>query len=115
MPQKFLHLNCFFTCGMIASSLLTFWSMVFAVGGCTRAPRMSASLVRAIQSLTAFASLQFLDFTITPYCANNGPTDDTPYQKLAFTRICWRGPTVSAGVRGATSCSAWSSHGYARS
>src|SRR5256885_6304108 len=115
MPQKFLHLNCFFTCGMIASSLVTFWSMVFAVGGCTRAPRTSASLVRVSQSLIRFASPQSFDFTIVLYWEKSGVTEDAPYQKLAFTRICWRGPSVSAGERGGTSCSAWSSHGYARS
>src|SRR2546425_3544979 len=63
MPQKFLHLNCFFTCGMIASNLPTFCSIVLAVGGCTRAPRTSASLVRAMRSLIAFAWSQLLDLT----------------------------------------------------
>src|ERR1041384_7032563 len=64
MPQKFLHLNCFFTCGMTASNLDTFWSIVFAVGGWTRAPNVNASLVRARRSLMAFASVQLFDFTI---------------------------------------------------
>src|SRR5260370_32835242 len=101
MPQKFLHLNCFFPCGITASSLTTFDSIAFTVGGWTGAPVISASLVRASQSLIAFASGQFLDLDliIALYCANSGPTEATPYQKLAWRRICMRGPTVSAGGR----------------
>src|SRR5207247_1268800 len=95
MPQKFLHLNCFFTCGMIASNLLTFCSIVFAVGGCTRAPRTSASLVRTMRSLIAFAWSQLLDLTISVYGPESDATDATPYQKLAVRRICCRGATVS--------------------
>src|SRR5690348_3376922 len=105
MPQKFLHLNCFFTCGMTASNLPTFCSIVLAVGGCTRAPNVSASLVRARRSLMTFASVQLFDFTIAVYGAESDATDETPYQKLACSRICCRGPSVSAGVRGATTCS----------
>src|SRR5881296_3353659 len=108
MPQKFLHLNCFFTCGITASNLDTFWSMVLAVGGCTRAPNVRASLVRSRRSLIAFASVQLFDLTIAVYGADSDATDETPYQKLAWRRICWRGPTVSAGVRGATTWSNWS-------
>src|SRR6266404_9506022 len=115
MPQKFLHFNCFFTCGITASNFDTFCSMVLAVGGCTRAPKTSASFVRAMRSLIAFASAQSFDLIIALYGPDNDATDDTPYQKLACSRICCRGPTVSAGVRSATSCSSWSSHGYARS
>src|ERR1043166_7937047 len=111
MPQKFLHLNCFFTCGMTASNLDTFWSIVFAVGGWTRAPNVNASLVRARRSLMAFASVQLFDFTIAVYGADSDATDETPYQKLACSRICWRGPTVSAGVRVATTVSSCSSPG----
>src|SRR5437867_8861415 len=99
MPQKFLHLNCFFTCGMTASNLLTFCSIVFAVGGWTRAPNTSASFVRARRSLMPFASLQLLVLVMAVHGAESDATDDTPYQKLAWRRICWRGPTVSAGVR----------------
>src|SRR3977135_610608 len=111
MPQKFLHLNCFFTWGITASNFPTFWSMVFAVGGCTRAPKINASFVRAMRSLIAFASAQFFDLIIALYGPDKEATDDTPYQKLASRRICWRGPSVSAGARGATTCSSWSSHG----
>src|SRR2546422_186258 len=86
MPQKFLHLNCFFTCGITASNLLTFWSMALAVGGCTRAPKISASFVRTRRSLIAFASTQFFDLIIALYGPDNDATDDTPYQKLACSR-----------------------------
>src|SRR5438093_69627 len=79
---------------MIASNLPTFCSIVFAVGGCTRAPRTSASLVRAMRSLIAFAWSQLLDFTISVYGPESDATDAIPYQKLAVTRICCRGPTV---------------------
>src|SRR5437870_2781332 len=111
MPQKFRHLNCFFTCGITPSNLLKFCTMAFAVGGCTRAPNSSASLVRAMRSLIAFALSQLFDLIISLYGPDRDATDEIPYQKLACTRICWRGPTVSAGDRGATSCSSWSSHG----
>src|SRR2546422_8291217 len=87
MPQKFLHLNCFFTCGMIASNLPTFCSIVLAVGGCTRAPRTSASLVRAMRSLIAFAWSQLLDLTISVYGPESDATDATPYQDRKSTRL----------------------------
>src|SRR5712692_5918024 len=109
MPHKFLHLNCFFTCGITASNFATFCSMVLAVGGCTRAPKISASFVRTRRSLIAFASAQSFDLIIALYGPDNDATDETPYQKLACRRISCRGPTVSAGVRGATSWSSWRS------
>src|SRR3989442_3535723 len=114
MPQKFLHLNCFFTCGIRASNLATFWSIWFAVGGCTRAPNVNASFVRTRRSSNAFASVQLFDLTIAVYGPVSDATDETPYQKLACRRICCRGPTVSAGVRGATSLHNWLSHREAR-
>src|SRR6266568_2632458 len=86
---------------MIASNLLTFCSIVFAVGGCTRAPRTSASLVRTMRSLIAFAWSQLLDLTISVYGPASKATDATPYQKLAVTRICCRRPTVEQDERGA--------------
>src|SRR2546427_180081 len=95
MPQKFLHLNCFFTCGITASNLATFWSIWFAVGGCTRAPKISASFVRTRRSSNAFASVQLFDLTIAVYGPVSDATDETPYQKLACRRICCRGPAVS--------------------
>src|SRR2546426_3585267 len=104
MAQKFRHLNCFFTCGMIASTLPRFCSVVLTNPGEIDAPRTRASLVRAIRSLIAFASAQLLDFTISEYGPVREYVDDKPYQKLACTRTCLRGPTVSAGVRGATTC-----------
>src|SRR2546422_7949557 len=67
MAQKFRHLNCFFTCGMIASNLPRFCSVVLTNPGEIDAPRTRASLVRAIRSLIAFASAQLLDFTISEY------------------------------------------------
>src|SRR4029077_5276670 len=115
MPQKFLHLNCFLTCGMTASNFATFWSIWFAVGGCTRAPKISASFVRTRRSSNAFASVQLFALTIAVYGPVSDATAETPYQKLACSRICCRGPTVSAGVRSATSCNNWSGHGEARS
>src|SRR5205809_580122 len=60
---------------MIASNLLTFCSIVFAVGGCTRAPRTSASLVRTMRSLIAFAWSQLLDLTISVYGPESDATD----------------------------------------
>src|SRR5437867_212212 len=111
MPQKFLHLNCFFTCGMTASNLLTFCSIVFAVGGWTRAPNTSASFVRARRSLMPFASLQLLVLVMAVHGTHSDATDERPCQKHAGTRTCWPGPTVSDAVRGAKSCNSWSSHG----
>src|SRR5256886_3665607 len=105
MPQKFLHLNCFFTWGMTPSNFATFCSIVFTKAGDTRAPRISASLVRAIRSLMTLASSQCFDLTMAVYGPASDATDETPYQKLAWTRICWRGPTVSAGERGVVACS----------
>src|SRR3989475_2762228 len=78
MPQKFLHLNCFFTCGITASNLATFWSIWFAVGGCTRAPKISASFVRTRRSSNAFASVQLFDLTIAVYGPVSDATDETP-------------------------------------
>src|SRR2546427_5722410 len=52
--------------------------------------------VRAMRSLIAFAWSQLLDLTISVYGPESDATDATPYQKLAVTRICCRGPTVSA-------------------
>src|SRR5947199_6842468 len=105
MPQKFLHLNCFFTCGITASNLLTFCSIVFAVGGWTRPPNTSASFVRARRSLITFASLQLLVLVMAVHGPESDATDDTPYQKLACRRNDWRSPTVSAGAARAPSCS----------
>ena len=59
----------------------------------------------------AFASVQLFDLTIAVYGADSDATDETPYQKLPWRRICCRGPSVSAGVRDATTCTSWSSHG----
>src|SRR2546428_11534166 len=81
MPQKFLHLNCFFTCGMTASNLLTFCSIVFAVGGWTRAPNTSASFVRARRSLMPFASLQLLVLVMAGHSARRDFTHETPQPK----------------------------------
>src|SRR5213082_4239776 len=86
MPQKFLHLNCFFTCGITASNLATFCSIVFAVGRWTRAPNASASFVGARRSLIAFASLQLLVLVMAVHGPESDATDDTPYQKLACRR-----------------------------
>src|SRR5437588_10531060 len=101
MPQKFLHLNCFFTCGITASNFPTFVSIVFTNAGDTRAPAISASLVRAIRSEIALASSQLFDLTIAVYGPASDATDDTTYQQLAVTPICRRGPAVSGRVRGA--------------
>src|SRR5947207_14979426 len=98
MPQKFLHLNCFFTCGITASNFQTFWSMALAFGVCTRAPKISASFVRASRSLIAFASAQFFDLIIALYGPDRDATDGTQYQERACRRTGWRGPTVSSGV-----------------
>src|SRR2546430_11228271 len=110
MPQKFLHLNCFFTCGMTASNLLTFCSIVFAVGGWTRAPNTSASFVRARRSLMPFASLQLLVLVMAVHGAESHATDHPPYQKLARKRTRRPGPAGAAGHAGPPSCNRWSSH-----
>src|SRR2546429_4250818 len=99
MPQKFLHLNCFFTCGMTASNLATFCSIVLAVGVWTRAPNTSASFVRARRSLMAFASPQLLVLVMAVHGAQSDATDDTPYPKLACRRSCLRGPHGSPRIR----------------
>src|SRR3989454_5190774 len=78
MPQKFLHLNCFFTCGITASNFETFCSIVLAVGGWTRAPKTSASFVRARRSLIAFGSLQLLVLVMAVHGPESDATDDTP-------------------------------------
>src|SRR3989442_12492425 len=98
MPQKFLHLNGFLTCGMTASNLLTFCSIVFAVGGWTRAPNTSASFVRARRSLMPFASLQLLVLVMAVPGAESDATDGTPDHKLPWKRVLWRRPTGAAGV-----------------
>src|SRR5436309_14798523 len=98
MPQKFLHLNCFFTCGITASNFATFWSIWFAVGGSTRAAKISASFVRTRRPLNALASVQLFDLIIAVYGTVSDATDETPYQKLACRRISCRVPTGSAGV-----------------
>src|SRR2546430_17060449 len=82
MPQKFLHLNCFFTCGMTASNLATFCSIVFAVGGWIRAPNTSASFVRARRSLMAFASLQLLVLVMAGPRPGHDAAEETPHPKL---------------------------------
>src|SRR2546426_12620412 len=92
MPQKFLHLNCFFTCGITASNFETFCSIVLAVGGWTRAPKTSASFVRARRSLIAFASLQLLVLVMAVPGSPREGADDTPYPKAARRRDLWRGP-----------------------
>src|ERR1051325_1592219 len=104
MPQKFLHLNCFFTCGITPSNFATFCSILFTHAGATGARVISVSLLRSIRSLIAFASSHFFDLPIAEYGPASDATDDTPNQNPAGTRICWRGPAVPTGVRGATAC-----------
>src|SRR3989442_1079667 len=86
MPQKFLHLNCFFTCGITASNLATFWSIWFAVGGCTRAPKISASFVRTRRSSNAFASVQLFDNRLvrTKDALIFGARDEAIVERLRF-------------------------------
>src|SRR2546421_12832139 len=98
MPQKFLHLNCFFTCGMTASNLATFCSIVLAVGGGTRAPNTSASFVRARRSLMALPSLQLLALVMAGPGAQGGADPHTPCPTLPGRRGRVPGPT--AGPRG---------------
>src|SRR6266576_83275 len=88
--QKFRHLNAFFTDVMAASNF-------------------------ARRSINAFASAQFFDFVIVVYSAGRLDIDARPNQKLAFTRIAWRTPTLSDGVRGFNRVSVWCNHQVARS
>src|SRR5437667_12705618 len=98
MAQKFRHLNCFFTCGMIASNLPRFCSVVLTNPGEIEATRTRTCLVRPIRSLIAFASAQLLDFTVSEYGPVREYVDDMSYQELACTQACLRGPAISAGA-----------------
>src|SRR3989442_3368761 len=99
MPQKFLHLNCFFTCGITASNFETFCSIVLAVGGRTPAPKTSASFVRARRALIAFASLELFVLVIAVPRPQSDSTHDTPYHQLSYRRRYLRRPPVSVHVR----------------
>src|SRR5207302_11346288 len=115
MYQKLRHLNAFLTDAIAPSNFANPSSVVSTVGGCTLRPRVGAARTSARWSLNAFASVQFLAFVIAGYSAGSTDIAANPYQKLAFARIAWRRPAVSAGVRGATRASVRCSHGTARS
>ncbi len=115
MFQKLRHLNAFFTDAMAPSNFSSVFSVLSTVGGCTLRPSVSAARTWARWSLNAFASVQLFVFVIAWYSAGSTDIAASPYQKLAFTRMAWRSPSVSAGVRGATMASVRCSHGTARS
>src|SRR5256714_9295820 len=98
--QKFRHLNAFFTDVIAASNFARLCSMLSTVGACTLRPVVNAERTSSRRSINAFASAQFFDLVIAVYSAGRLDIDARPNQKLAFTRIAWRTPTLSDGVRG---------------
>src|SRR5205814_3030683 len=113
--QKFRHLNAFFTDVIAASNFPRLSSMLSTVGACTLRPVVNAERTSSKRSINAFASEQFFDFVIVVYSAGRLDIDARPNQKLAFTRIAWRTPTLSDGVRGFNRVSVWCNHQAARS
>src|SRR2546423_2246014 len=113
--QKLRHLNAFFTDDIAASNFPRLCSMLSTVGGWTLRPCVKAARISSKRSMNPFASEQFFDFVIAWYSPGRLDIDARPNQKLAFTRIAWRTPTLSDGVRAFKRVSVWCNHQVARS